>query len=87
LPSQLREAHSHPKSCAKYAPLPDPALAFDMVDSRGRPMLHQHKNCGKMFDPVMVCSECGEPLTAKAVHVHPGPGARQSSPVHAKESK
>jgi len=37
-----------------------------------------------MFDPVMVCSECGEPLTAKAVHVHPGPGARRSSPVHAK---
>ena len=33
-----------------------------MVDSRGRPMLHQHKNCGHMFDPVMVCSECGEPL-------------------------
>jgi DNA-binding HxlR family transcriptional regulator len=52
-----------------------------MVDSRGRPMLHQHKSCGKMFDPVMVCSECGEPLTAKAVHVHPGPGARQSSSV------
>ena len=55
-----------------------------MVDSRGRPMLHEHKNCGKMFDPVMVCSECGEPLAAKAVHVHPGPGARQSSPAHAK---
>ena len=31
-----------------------------MVDSRGRPMLHQHKNCGHMFDPVMVCSVCGE---------------------------
>jgi hypothetical protein len=55
-----------------------------MVDSRGRPMLHEHKNCEKMFDPVMVCSKCGEPLTAKAVHVHPGPGARHSSPVHAK---
>jgi hypothetical protein len=36
-------------------------LNIHMVDSRGRPMLHQHKNCGKMFDPVMVCSECGEP--------------------------
>ena len=55
-----------------------------MGDSRGRPMLHQHKTCGHMFDPVMVCSECGEPLSAKAVHVHPGPGARKSSPVHAK---
>jgi hypothetical protein len=31
-----------------------------------------------MFDPVMVCSECGEPLMAKQVHVHPGPGARQA---------
>jgi DNA-binding HxlR family transcriptional regulator len=55
-----------------------------MVDSRGRPLLHEHKNCHKMFDPVMVCSECGEPLTAKDVHVHPGPGARKSSPARAK---
>jgi len=47
-------------------------------------MLHEHKACGKLFDPVMICSECGEPLTAKAVHVHPGPGARQASPAHAK---
>ncbi|MHC2337154.1 winged helix-turn-helix transcriptional regulator [Bradyrhizobium sp. USDA 4454] len=54
-----------------------------MVDARGRPLLHEHKSCGKMFDPVMVCSECGEPLSAKHVHVHPGPGARRSSPVHA----
>ena len=37
-----------------------------MVDSRGRPLLHEHKNCEKMFDPVMVCSECGEPLTRKS---------------------
>lgn len=43
-----------------------------MVDARGRPLLHEHKTCGKMFDPVMVCSECGEPLSAKHVHVHPG---------------
>jgi DNA-binding HxlR family transcriptional regulator len=55
-----------------------------MVDTRGRPLLHEHKNCGHMFDPVMVCSECSEPLAAKAVRVHPGPGARKSSPVLAK---
>ena len=54
-----------------------------MVDSRGRPMLHEHKHCKKIFDPVMVCSECGEPLTAKDLHVHPGPGARRTSPGHA----
>jgi hypothetical protein len=37
--------------------------------------------CGsrKMFDPVMVCSECGEPLSAKEVQVHPGPGARSAA--------
>ena len=57
-----------------------------MGDSRGRPMLHQHKACGHMFDPVMVCSECNAPLSAKEVHVHPGPGARKASPVHAKDT-
>jgi hypothetical protein len=50
-----------------------------MVDERGRPLLHQHKNCGKMFDPVMICSECGEPLHAREVHTHPGPGAPASA--------
>jgi DNA-binding HxlR family transcriptional regulator len=46
-----------------------------MSDERGRPLLHQHKSCGKLFDPVMTCSECGDPLSAGAVHVHAGPGA------------
>ena len=46
-----------------------------MVDVRGRPLLHQHKHCGKLFDPIMVCSECSQPISAKEVHVHPGPGA------------
>ena len=50
-----------------------------MVDERGRPLLHEHKSCGKMFDPVMVCSECGEPITAKQVHVHAGPGAAEGA--------
>ena len=49
-----------------------------MVDERGRPLLHQHKACGKFFDPVMVCSECGEPLRAKEVVTHKGPGARRA---------
>ncbi|MFO1197393.1 MAG: helix-turn-helix domain-containing protein [Burkholderiaceae bacterium] len=42
----------------------------------GRPLLHRHAGCGRDFDPVVVCSECGEPLVAREVHVHPGPGAR-----------
>jgi DNA-binding HxlR family transcriptional regulator len=61
-----------------------------MVDERGRPLLHEHKGCGKKFDPVMVCSKCHEPLAAKEVHVHPGPGARQAraaSPEPIKSSR
>ena len=49
-----------------------------MVDERGRPRLYEHKLCGKMFDPVMICSECGQPLSPKEVHVHIGPGANES---------
>lgn len=39
---------------------------------KGRPLLHTHDLCGKDFDPVMVCSECGEPLMAEQVNVHRG---------------
>ena len=49
-----------------------------MVDERGRPQLYQHKLCRKMFDPVMTCSACGEPLSAREVHVHLGPGADEN---------
>jgi hypothetical protein len=58
-----------------------------MVDERGRPLLHEHQTCGKHFNPVMVCSECGEPLEAKEVHVHPGPGARPAEAVAGKPLK
>jgi hypothetical protein len=58
-----------------------------MVDERGRPLLHEHKNCGKTCNPVMVCSECGEPLTAREVHVHPGPGARKVAAKSEKPAK
>ncbi len=46
-----------------------------MSGKKGRPLLHHHAICGKSFDPVLVCSECGEPLDPRRVHVHPGPGA------------
>jgi DNA-binding Lrp family transcriptional regulator len=51
-----------------------------MAGKKGRPLLHTHDLCGKDFDPVMVCSECGEALQARQVHVHPGPDA--GSPRH-----
>jgi DNA-binding HxlR family transcriptional regulator len=46
-----------------------------MAGKKGRPLLHKHLPCGKTFDPLMVCSECGEALDPRGVHVHPGPGA------------
>ena len=46
-----------------------------MSGRKGRPLLHEHTSCGKTFDPVMICSECGEPLNPRQVHVHRGPGA------------
>jgi hypothetical protein len=49
-----------------------------MADKKGRPLLHTHNVCGKDFDPVMVCSECGDPLSPRQVHVHPGPGAKDA---------
>lgn len=46
-----------------------------MGDERGRPLLHEHKKCGELFDPVLVCSQCHGPITAKDVRTHPGSGA------------
>lgn len=47
-----------------------------LAGKSGRPLLHTHALCDKDFDPVMVCSECGEPVLPRQVHVHPGPGAK-----------
>jgi DNA-binding HxlR family transcriptional regulator len=46
-----------------------------MANERGRPLLHHHKTCGHQFHPLTVCSECREPVHAKAVWTQPGPGA------------
>jgi DNA-binding HxlR family transcriptional regulator len=44
----------------------------------GRPLLHRHESCGRIFDPVMVCSECGEPVTPQSVQVLEGPGGART---------
>ena len=33
----------------------------------GPPIVHHHKPCGHDFTPVMICSECGEPVGARSV--------------------
>jgi DNA-binding HxlR family transcriptional regulator len=50
----------------------------------GRPLLHHHLTCGHTFDPVLTCSECGEPVDPRQVRVLPGPGAgRKPGQIHA----
>jgi DNA-binding HxlR family transcriptional regulator len=58
-----------------------------MIDERGRPVIHRHKACGHFFDPVLACSECGAPITARDVEVHIGPGAGDEEPVVHKISR
>ena len=38
-----------------------------MLNERGRPLLYLHQSCRKIFDPVLVCPECGEPIRAGQV--------------------
>lgn len=46
-----------------------------LVGKKGRPILHQHRACQKVFDPVLTCSECGESVDPHDVEVLLGPGA------------
>lgn len=43
-----------------------------MAGEEGPPILHRHKGCNHVFEPVLSCSECGEPLDARQVEVIPG---------------
>lgn len=40
----------------------------------GPPLQVEHQRCGQVGRAVMVCSECGEPLDARAMRLVPGPG-------------
>ena len=41
----------------------------------GPPVMLEHRTCGNVTSPALVCSECGEPLSARDMRVLPGPGA------------
>jgi DNA-binding HxlR family transcriptional regulator len=43
-----------------------------LAPSGVRPVLHVHKACGQVFDPVTTCSACGAPVTARDIEVRPG---------------
>lgn len=57
-----------------------------MVDERGRPALHEHNRCGTFFDPIVICSECGEPLYAMHVHAHANTRGLMTAPTSARYS-
>jgi hypothetical protein len=40
----------------------------------GLPLKLVHKKCGTVSQPVMTCSACGEPLSARDVRAVAGPG-------------
>jgi DNA-binding HxlR family transcriptional regulator len=42
----------------------------------GPPVQLRHDGCGEITRPEVVCSCCGEPLTAESVTAHAGPGGR-----------
>jgi DNA-binding HxlR family transcriptional regulator len=41
----------------------------------GPPVVLRHRGCGEITEPRMVCSECGEQITAREMEPMPGPGA------------
>lgn len=43
-------------------------------EGRGPPIVYHHKPCGHLMKPTMVCSECGEPVTARDVVPMAGAG-------------
>ena len=49
-----------------------------MAGDAGRPVLHRHRACGHLFDPVVACSECGGEVHARDVTVEPGPASRRA---------
>lgn len=53
-----------------------------MAGDEGPPLLHEHKTCGHVMHAKMVCSECGEPLRARDVRVHAGPGFNTAGPAY-----
>lgn len=48
-------------------------------EGRGAPLVFHHKACGKVFTPVLNCSECGETVTAFDVIPMAGPGLQPAA--------
>lgn len=47
-----------------------------LAGEQGPPLLLRHRTCGADTIPVLVCSACEEPIHAREIEPHPGPGAQ-----------
>ena len=50
-----------------------------MADQRGAPIRHVHKTCGQVMRPLLVCSECAEPVGARDIRVEVAEGWEEGS--------
>jgi DNA-binding HxlR family transcriptional regulator len=81
VPYQERPARHEYRLTAKGRALQPVMLALvhwgdtHMQVPEGRPVIHRHLACGHDFDPVTVCSCCGEAVAPHDVEARPGPGA------------
>jgi len=48
-------------------------------EGRGAPVIYQHRRCGHLMRPTMVCSECGEALDPRQVTPMAGPGLQTAA--------
>ena len=48
---------------------------------KGPPIVLRHQPCGHIADPVLVCSDCREEITARNITPEPGPGFRTEEPA------
>jgi DNA-binding HxlR family transcriptional regulator len=46
-----------------------------LANERGPAITLEHKTCGHESSPQLVCSHCGEKVTAREFRAHPGPGS------------
>lgn len=46
-----------------------------LAGERGPAVVLEHKACGHETSPQLVCSYCGERVSAREIRAHPGPGS------------
>jgi hypothetical protein len=51
------------------------------------PLGLQHRDCGEVTHPEMVCDKCGERLHERSFRNVPGPGYTENWPYRPKESR